>query len=101
MSARWAWLTAAVRRRLAWSVAASLVLPWVIGELAKAGMQPGFHPDAERAQMLVDFIVAGACLFGLTMVLTWLIGVWVVAVMRGPRVEGDPFPGATAGEPLP
>jgi hypothetical protein len=48
--------------------------------------------------MRVDFIVVGSVIFLLTMVLTWLIGSWIGAVMRGPRRDGDAFP---AGQGLP
>ena len=37
-------------------------------------------------------IVAGGILFALTMVLTYAIGCWITAVMRGPRRDGDVFP---------
>jgi len=40
----------------------------------------------------VDFIVAGGIVFALTMVLTYAIGCWITAVMRGPRRDGDVFP---------
>jgi len=94
------WFTPALRRRAALAVAASLGIPWALGEIAKNSYQPGLHNDPARSQLLIDFIVIGACLFGLTMVLTWLIGCWVTAVMKGPRQNGDVFPGAP-GQPPP
>jgi hypothetical protein len=34
------------------------------------------------------------------MAATWLIGCWVMAIMKGPRHDADAFPGAP-GEPPP
>lgn len=86
------WFTVQVRRRLMLALAASFALPYLIGEFFKQFVQPGLHNDAARGQMLIDFIVIGAILFSLTLVLTWLIGSWITAVMKGPRVEADAFP---------
>ncbi len=86
------WFTVQVRRRLLLAIAASFALPYLIGEFFKQFVQPGLHNDAVRGQMLIDFIVIGAILFSLTLVLTWLIGSWITAVMKGPRVEADAFP---------
>ena len=94
------WFTPQLRRRATLAVAACLALPWAAGEIAKSFYQPGLHNDPARTQLLIDFIAIGAGLFGLTMVLTWLIGCWVTAVMKGPRQDADVFPGAP-GQPPP
>jgi len=86
------WFTPALRKRLAWGLCACIALPWLLGEWAKTFVQPGLYNDAERVQMLIDFIVRGAILFCLTMLLTWLIGQWVLAVMKGKQYLGDEFP---------
>lgn len=88
------WFTARLRRQLAWALAAALGLPWLIGSWAKQHIQPGLHNDAARAAQLVDYMVLGGIFFGLSMILVWLVGCWVVAVMKGPALEGDGFPGA-------
>jgi hypothetical protein len=77
---------------LLWATLASLLLPWMLGELVKTFHQPGLDDQPERSRMLVDFIVAGGIVFALTMVLTYAIGCWITAVMRGPRRDGDVFP---------
>ncbi|WIT10412.1 hypothetical protein PFX98_16020 [Paucibacter sediminis] len=87
-----AWFTARLRRRLAWALAACLALPWAGSEFAKQFVQPGLHNDAARAALLIDYIAIGTALFGLSMVLTWLVGAWVTAVMKGPTHLGDAFP---------
>jgi hypothetical protein len=87
------WKTSRVRWQLLWATLASLLLPWLLGEFIKTFHQPGLDDQAERSQMLVDFIVAGSILFALTMVLTYAIGCWISAVMQGPRRFGDAFPG--------
>jgi hypothetical protein len=92
------WFDAQVRRRLAGALAVSLALPWFIGAFVKGFYTAGLTRDPEKAQLLIDFIAWGATAFGLSMVLTWLIGSWVTAVMKGPRQLGDEFPGAP-GEP--
>lgn len=94
------WFTPTLRRRAALATAACVVLPWCAAEFAKGFYQPGLANDPVRSQMLIDFIAIGSGLFGLSMVLTWLIGCWVMAVMRGPRQQGDRFPGAP-GQPPP
>lgn len=94
------WFTPRLRRRTALALAACLALPWMAGEFAKGFYQPGLSNDAARSQLLIDFIVIGTSLFGLTLVATGLIGAWVTAVMKGPRQQADPFPGAP-GEPPP
>ena len=86
------WKSSPRRRQLLWATLASLLVPWMLGELVKASYQPGLDDQPERSQMLIDFIVAGGILFALTMVLTFAIGCWITAVMHGPRREGDVFP---------
>jgi hypothetical protein len=92
------WKSSKTRRRLPALLAACLLLPWLLGEWAKTFHQPGLGDDTARAQLLIDFIVAGGVLFALTMLLTWVIGCWISAVMHGPRRDGDPFP-AGQGSP--
>jgi len=89
------WIAPPVRRRLALMTAASFALPWLVGELAKSGYRVGTHDDAQRIQLMIDFIVIGGIVFALTMVLTCAIGSFIVGVMRGPRLYGDPFPPAS------
>ncbi|TXI17273.1 MAG: hypothetical protein E6Q67_13400 [Roseateles sp.] len=89
------WFTPALRRRTAWAVAACALLPWMLGEFVKGFYTPGLSADPERTQLLIDYLVIGSVLFGLSMVATWLVGCWVVAVMKGPTRHGDPFPGDT------
>jgi hypothetical protein len=91
-SAFTAWFTPAMRRFALWGCALSLALPWVLVRWLGQGVQPGLYRDAERAALLMDYIAWGACLFGLSMVLTVLVGCWVVAVMKGPHYRGDAFP---------
>lgn len=79
-------------RRLGVFTVLALAGPWAVGELVKTGLQPGLHDDAWRQQLLVDYIVIGAIVFGLTMVLTYAIGCWIRAVMNGPERRADPFP---------
>ncbi|MFN3414896.1 MAG: hypothetical protein ACK4ZD_01115 [Caldimonas sp.] len=85
-------LAPAVKRRLLAAVLASVTLPWLIGAWIKAGLQEGLHDDAVRAAQLVDYIVTGGVIFLLAMVVTVSVGCLVVAVMQGPRRQGDPFP---------
>jgi hypothetical protein len=59
------WKTSRVRWQLLWATLASLLLPWLLGEFIKTFHQPGLDDQAERSQMLVDFIVAGSILFAL------------------------------------
>lgn len=88
------WFTTRLRRQLLWALVAALGLPWLVGTWAKQFIQPGLHNDAERAAQLVDFMVLGGIFFGLSMIVVWLVGCWVVAVMKGPALQGDEFPGA-------
>lgn len=92
------WFTPRLRRHLAWALVAALGLPWLIGGWAKQFIQPGLHNDALRAERLVDYMVLGGMLFGLSIVLVWLVGCWVVAVMKGPPLQGDDFPGTAEQE---
>ncbi len=86
------WLSAAVRRRLLIATVASFAVPWLVGEFAKSYYRVGVHPDALRSQLLIDYIVIGAIVFSLTMVMTVALGAWIQGVMKGPRHDGDPFP---------
>lgn len=94
------WFDHKLRWRLSAALLACLLLPFGLAALAKALAPPGTPGAVARTEMLIDFIATGACLFGLSMVLTWLIGVWVVAVMKGPQYRGDDFP-AEAHRPGP
>jgi hypothetical protein len=91
---RWlpSWLDAVCRRRLGWATLASCALPWLGGETIKQNYQAGLVDDPVRSQMLIDFIVIGTVVFALTMVLTYAIGCWITAVMRGPQRSRDPLP---------
>jgi hypothetical protein len=73
-------------------MAASFALPWMLGEVFKRGYQPGLVDDPARSQLLVDFVVIGAIVFALTMVLTYAIGCWITAVMKGPPRSRDSLP---------
>lgn len=88
------WLSRRTRRHLALAFAAAAVLPWLAGQWLRIGLQPGLAEDAERKAMLVDFMVAGAVLAGLSLAVVYAVGCWVVAVMRGPVRHGDAFPDA-------
>jgi hypothetical protein len=92
------WKHSPARWRLLWATLASVVLPWLLGEFVKTFYQPGLDDQSYRKQMLVDFIVVGAIVSALSMVLTYAIGSWISAVMRGPRRQGDAFP-ANRGMP--
>ncbi len=81
-----------VRNRLAWAAAASVLLPWTVGEWVKRWQQTEMPLDPMRGEMMVDFIVAGTVFTSLSLVLTVVIGCWVTAVMRGPRFSADSFP---------
>jgi hypothetical protein len=79
-------------RRLCLALLAVLLLPWLVGTLVKTRLQPGLVDDAERAALLVDFVVAGSIVSGLALLAVYAIGLWIVAVMKGPRREADSFP---------
>ena len=93
------WSSSRTRWWLLWSTLASLVLPWLAGQLAKSFHQPGLDDQAERNQMLIDFLVIGGSLSALAMVLLCAIGCWITAVMHGPRRDGDSFP-CGQGQPV-
>lgn len=80
------------RRWLAATSATALLLAWLLGELAKQFVQPGLSNDSERQALLIDYIVIGALVFGLTMVLTVAISCWVRKVMQGPERRADDYP---------
>jgi hypothetical protein len=80
------------KRRVAVATVAVLALPWMVGALLKSRLQPGLSDDPQRAAMLVDFVVAGTMFSGLALVLVYALGLWIVAVMKGPRREADSFP---------
>ncbi|MDH4062098.1 MAG: hypothetical protein OEU94_14920 [Aquincola sp.] len=86
------WLDARTRRRFALAAIALFALPWLVGEWVKTSLQPGLVDHAESARLLVDFVVAGAMVFGLAALVTVACGCWVVSVMKGPTRTGDPFP---------
>lgn len=79
-------------RRLLVAAVAVLALPWLVGAVVKSRLQPGLADDPQRASMLVDFIVTGTVFSGLSLVLVYAVGIWIVAVMKGPRREADSFP---------
>jgi hypothetical protein len=86
------WLDASCRRRLGWALAASFAVPWSVGELAKPGRQAGLTDDPLRSQLLIDYIVIGAIIFALTMVMTYAVGCWITAVMKGQERTRDSLP---------
>jgi hypothetical protein len=94
----WSQVTPVVKQRLAWAAAASLALPWTVGEFAKTFHQPGIDDDALRHAQFIDILVIGVVVFLLTMVITVGFGCVITAVMKGPRHFGDAFPGATPNE---
>lgn len=87
------WLSRRTRNRLLLALVAALALPWLAGQWLQIGLQPGLAEDAQRKALLVDFMVIGAMLTGLSLVVAYAVGCWVVAVMRGPVRHGDAFPG--------
>jgi len=92
-------LDARTRRRLGLAAIALFALPWLIGQWVKTTLQPGLVEQAERARLLVDFVVIGAMVFGLAVLVTVACGCWIVAVMKGPERAGDPFPADRARQP--
>jgi hypothetical protein len=86
------WFDHRLRWRLVGALLACVALPAGVAAVAKTFVIEGVHGQAERTRMLIDFMATGACVFGLSMVLTWLVGAWVVAVMKGPQHLGDAFP---------
>lgn len=85
------WLTTIQRRRLAWATAASLVLPWLVGELLKLWALPAWGDAGPRAVQMVDILVIATTLFLLLATLTVGIGCWIVDVMKGPRRHADAY----------
>jgi hypothetical protein len=81
-----------MRRVLLWGLAAAVVVPWLLGEWVKTGLQPGLVDGAARASQLVDFIVTGSIVFALSMWIVAACACWIVSVMKGERRDGDPFP---------
>lgn len=79
-------------RTLGLALLAVALLPWLLGEVAKTFYQPGLDNDALRHQLLIDYLVIGTAIFGLSMVSTLAVGCWVVATLKGPRFEADSFP---------
>ncbi len=94
----WSQVTPVVKQRLAWAAAASVALPWAVGEFAKTFHQPGLDNDALRNAQFIDILVVGVIVFLLTMVGTVGFGCVITAVMKGPRYFGDAFPSATSNE---
>ena len=80
------------RRLLAGTALATLALPWLAGEFAKQFFQPGLTDDPARQTLLIDYIVMGALVFGLTMLLTVAIGCAIRGVMQGPQRRADDYP---------
>jgi hypothetical protein len=81
-----------MRRGLAWGLGAALVVPWLIGQWVKTTLQPGIADGADSAALLVDYIVIGAIVFGLSLWLVAACACVIVFVMKGPRYHGDAFP---------
>jgi hypothetical protein len=79
-------------RGLAWGLAAAVGLPWLLGIWFKRGLQPGLVDRAASAATLVDYIVLGAIVCGLSL---WVVAAFacaIVGVMRGPQYRADSFP---------
>lgn len=92
----WKLVPAGVKRRLAMAAAASVLLPWTVGEAVKTMHQAGLDDDSVRSVQLIDFGVIGAVVFGLTTLFTVMLGCLIVASMKGPAEQADLFPGAVA-----
>jgi uncharacterized membrane protein YedE/YeeE len=73
-------------------LAAVIALPWLVGEWIKTTLQPGVSDAAASASMLVDFVAIGSVVFGLSMWVVAACACWIVGVMKGPALSGDPFP---------
>ena len=84
------------RARLALGLLAVLAGPWLAGAWVKTALQPGLADDAAREAMRVDFIVAGATVFGLAMMVVVTCGCWIVGVMKGPQRTADTYPAERA-----
>lgn len=92
----WRVVSAPVKRRLAWSVVASLLLPWMVGEFLKTFHQAGLDDDAHRNAQFIDIMVIAVVIFALTAVFTVMLGCLITAAMKGPQHLGDPFPEVTS-----
>jgi hypothetical protein len=97
----WSQVAPVVKQRLAWAAAASVAVPWVVGEFAKTFHQPGLDDDALRNAQFIDILVIGVAIFLLSMVVTVGFGCVITAVMKGPRYFGDAFPSAGANDAVP
>lgn len=92
----WPLVATRIRHRLLLGVALSFLIPMAIGFVAKTFHQPGLDGDADKTARMIDFMTWGAIGFGLTTVGTTLLGVLIVASMKGPPRSADSF---TAGDP--
>ena len=92
MAARiWPQVTTMVRRQLALGAVLGVLVPIAIAEVVKSGLQPGLHDQAAKLAQMVDFVALGAIFFALSMVATVLLGVLIVASMKGPRHVADGY----------
>jgi hypothetical protein len=85
-------LRASVLRRLAWGLVAAIALPWALGEWFKQSLQPGLTDHAASATTLVDYVVVGGIVAGLSLWVVAAFACLVVGVMKGPRFDADAFP---------
>lgn len=92
----WRLVTGGTKKRLLLGVLASFAVPAGTGWVAKTFVQPGIHQDPERTARIIDYMTLGAIGFGLTMVFTTMMGVLIIASMKGPACTGDGF---EAGDP--
>jgi hypothetical protein len=90
----WRQVSLRTRHALAWAAAASILAPWLVGELVKTFHQPGLSNDPQRAAMFIDILVIAVGIFSLTMVFTVMMGCLITAALKGPRYFGDVFPDA-------
>jgi hypothetical protein len=95
----WSVIPRVVKRRLGWATAASVVLPWLVGEFAKTFHQPGLVADPYRDMLFIDILVVATIIFALSMVATVAMGCAITAAMKGPAHYGDPFPSDDADRP--
>lgn len=94
------WLTGGQRRRLAWAAAASLLLPWLLGELLKLWALPAWGDADARSVQMVDILVIGTTVVLLLATATVAIGCWIVDVMKGPRRHADAYWVDPAADPM-
>jgi hypothetical protein len=87
----WARVTGTIRRRLLLGVALAVLVPVAVAWIVKAGIQPGLHDHADKVERMIDYITLGAIGFGLSTVATSLLGVLIVASMKGPRERADDY----------